>query len=152
MSGKKKSLGSWFPTASMIKTNSYKADDKICICLFYQYVKPLWSDERKRDAISYLENHASKLNIGGRMRVGTEGLNCTISGTHKSIHEFTRLLGEFDHHFKTTDFKYMENLPVDRAFKDLKLLPVKELVYYGIDVEQEFEAGGTHLSVLHVFL
>jgi predicted sulfurtransferase len=140
---KKKSLGSWFPTASVIKSTSYKPDDIICICLFYQYVKPLWSDERKTAAIAYIENHAEKLNIGGRVRVGIEGLNATISSTPDKVREFTRRLGEFDEHFKTTDFKYMDNLPLDRAFKELKVLPVKELVFYGIRAEEEFEKGGT---------
>jgi hypothetical protein len=142
MASKKKSLGSWFPSASLIKNTSYKPDDKICICLFYQYVKPLWSEDRKTTAISYIEQHAEKLNIGGRVRVGTEGLNATISSTPDNVREFTRKLGEFDEHFKTTDFKYMDNLPLDRAFKELKVLPVKELVYYGIHAEEELAEGG----------
>jgi hypothetical protein len=147
MASKKKSLGSWFPSASLIKNTSYKPDDKICICLFYQYVKPLWSDDRKITAISYIEQHAEKLNIGGRVRVGTEGLNATISSTPDNVREFTRKLGEFDDHFKTTDFKYMDNLPLDRAFKELKVLPVKELVYYGIHAEEELAEGGEHVNL-----
>ena len=32
-----------------------------------------------------------------------------------------------------------------RAFKDLKVLPVKELVFYGIDSEHNLGQGGVHL-------
>ena len=145
MSTKRKSLGSWFPNASLIKSNSYEPTDKICICLFYQYVKPLWTEDRKNAAISYIEKHAERLNVGGRVRVGTEGLNVTISSTEQNIREFTKCLGDFDEHFKGTDFKYMDNLPLDRAFKELKVLPVKELVYYGIHAEEELAEGGTVL-------
>ncbi len=34
--------------------------------------------------------------------------------------------------FSKTDFKYIDDLPSDRAFKDLKVLPVTELVFYGV--------------------
>lgn len=142
MSNKRKSLGSWFPNASVIKSNTYKETDKITICLFYQYIRPLWTEERKTQAIKFIEDNAEKLNIGGRVRVGTEGLNSTISSTHKNVVAFTKKLGEFDEHFKTTDFKFINDLPLDRAFKDLKVLPVKELVFYGIHAEEEFASGG----------
>lgn len=139
---KKKSLGSWFPTASVIKNTSYNPEDRISLCLFYQYIRPLWTEARKLEAIQYIENHAQQLNIGGRVRVGPEGLNATISSTGDKIREFTRRLGDLDPHFKTTDFKYIEDLPLDRAFKELKVLPVKELVFYGIHAEEELAEGG----------
>ena len=142
---KRKSLGSWFPSASVIKSGSFAVNDKITICLFYQYVRPLWSEQRKVAAIKFIEDNAEKLNIGGRVRVGQEGLNSTLSSSKENIREFTRRLGEFDDHFKTTEFKYIDELPVDRAFKDLKVLPVKELVFYGIQAEAEFGPGGEYI-------
>ena len=148
MSNKRKSLGSWFPTASVIKSNTYKDTDRITICLFYQYIRPLWTEERKAAAIKFIEEHAERLNVGGRVRVGTEGLNSTISSTSENIHAFTKKLADFDEHFKSTDFKYIENLPLDRAFKDLKVLPVKELVFYGIHADEEFASGGMNFHLL----
>lgn len=142
MSNKRKSLGSWFPSASVIKSIAYKDTDKITICLFYQYVRPLWTEERKAQAIKFIEDNAEKLNIGGRVRVGTEGLNSTISSTHANVVAFTKKLAEFDDHFNSTDFKFITDLPLDRAFKDLKVLPVKELVFYGIHAQEEFASGG----------
>jgi len=142
MSNKRKSLGSWFPSASVIKSIAYKDTDKITICLFYQYIRPLWTEERKAQAIKYIEDNAEKLNIGGRVRVGTEGLNSTISSTHANVVAFTKKLAEFDDHFNSTDFKFITDLPLDRAFKDLKVLPVKELVFYGIHAHEEFASGG----------
>ena len=74
-----------------------------------------------------------------------EGLNATISGTHTNTRTFTDELKRFDKNFEHTDFKFVDKLPVDRAFKDLKVLPVKELVYYGIDNEHTLGIGGKHL-------
>ena len=74
-----------------------------------------------------------------------EGLNATVSGTHKDTRTFTDELKKFDKNFNDTDFKFVDNLPTDRAFKDLKVLPVKELVYYGIDNEHTLGLGGKHL-------
>ena len=149
MSNKRKSLGSWFPSASVIKSIAYKDTDKITICLFYQYIRPLWTEERKAQAIKYIEDNAEKLNIGGRVRVGTEGLNSTISSTHANVVAFTKKLAEFDDHFNSTDFKFITDLPLDRAFKDLKVLPVKELVFYGIHAQEEFASGGKYLGNDH---
>jgi hypothetical protein len=61
----KKSLGSWFPTASVIKSNSsaYEADS-VSLCLFYQYVRPLWNESRKREAVAFVEQVAVSLNLG----------------------------------------------------------------------------------------
>jgi predicted sulfurtransferase len=139
---KRKSLGSWFPSASVIKSATYTEDTPISLCLFYQYVKPLWTESQKIAAIKYIEDNAELLNVGGRVRVGLEGLNATISSSKENIRKFTAKLGEFDPHFKSTDFKYIDDLSLDRAFKDLKVLPVKELVYYGIHAEKEFAEGG----------
>jgi len=36
-------------------------------------------------------------------------------------------------------------MPLDRAFGDLKVLPVKELVFYGIDASA-CKGGGVHLD------
>lgn len=142
-SNKRKSLGSWFPTASVIKSSSY-TEDTISICLFYQYVRPLWSENRKQEVIGLIERYAEQLNVGGRVRVAQEGLNATISSSKINIRAFTEKLGCMDAHFKSTDFKYIDHLPPDRAFKDLKVLPVKELVFYGINAEEELAPGGNY--------
>lgn len=151
---KKKSLGKWFPSASLIKSDisRYGAVDStaskgndalpITICLFYQYVRPLWSEGRRADVIRFIEAKAAAMNIGGRVRVALEGLNSTISGGRHDVRRFTAALGEMDSHFRSTDFKYIDELPVDRAFKDLKVLPVQELVYYGIPAAKELPPGG----------
>ncbi|CAM9230119.1 unnamed protein product, partial [Ectocarpus fasciculatus] len=140
-----KSLGAWFPTASVQKVAPLRPDDRVTIALFYQYIHPLWTEQKKLDAIQYVEQLGPRLGIGGRCRVGREGINATISGTDENVRSFTRELGVFDAHFQTTDFKYIENLPLDRAFKDLKVLPVKEIVFYGIAPEADLGEGGIHL-------
>jgi predicted sulfurtransferase len=140
----KKSLGSWFPSASVTKTDGN--DGLVTICLFYQYVRPLWSEAQRTEAIRFVEEGATKLNIGGRVRVAYEGLNATLSGSSDDVRTFTNRLGDLDPHFKLTGFKYVDNLDKSRAFKDMKVLPVKELVFYGINAEEVLPSGGIHLD------
>jgi len=76
-----------------------------------------------------LEKAGIDLNLGGRIRVAEEGLNSTVTGSHENITSFISILKEFDDSFLSTGFKIVNNMPTDRAFKDLKVLPVKELVF-----------------------
>lgn len=165
---KKKKLGAWFPSATVIKANTSatstnhessianSADsvgsslgngvgNSVTISLYYQYISPLWSESKKQDALSFVEKWGGELGIGGRLRIAREGINATISGNYEAVRSFNQKLQLFDSHFQSTDFKYIDNLPMDRAFKDLKVLPVKELVYYGISAEEELGPGGVHL-------
>ena len=190
-----KSLGKWFPKASVIKSsvcysNDYLAklakdkkrqqqqqlqlqqsinndestttineikEPKASLVLFYQYVNPTWSNAKVSSFLSYLTNIVSshRTNIGGRIRVSHEGVNATVSAASfstststtnnnnnpefeaaQTLRHFTRDLQNFDSQsFVNTDFKYIDGLSADRHFKEMKLLPVKELVFYGIREE-----------------
>ena len=143
---RKKSLGSWFPTASVNKVTSYPAGTPITITLFYHYVTPLWNESRKNDAQRFLETFGEECNIGGRLRVAREGLNATLSGPRENIDKFLNGLKAFEPQFQNTEFKHVHDLPEDRAFKDLKILPVQELVYYGIAADENLGPGGVHLE------
>lgn len=143
----KKALGKWFPKATVIKGVSFDESVKeISILLFYQYVQPRWTGSRKIAAIAQLERLGLELSLGGRLRVAEEGINATVTGTHEDVVAFTQALKAFDSSFEKTDFKFIPNMPLDRAFGDLKVLPVKELVYYGIDNEHTLGKGGEHLE------
>ena len=200
------SLGKWFPRAAVIKssicyTNDYLAklakerrskkndtteekivveeEPKSSLVLFYQYVSPPWSPAKVASILAYLTNVAGhRNNIGGRIRVSTEGVNATVSAASVSVESdaavgregatrsddnpaafraaqtlrhFAEDLRHFDPFaFATTDFKYVDNLTADRHFKELKLIPVKELVFYGIREEDvasdKGNGGGVHLD------
>ena len=93
----------------------------------------------------------AKLNLGGRVRIAREGFNATVSGTYTSVRAFADELKTFDKHFKLTDFKYIDDLNADKAFKDLKIVPVAELVFYGVSSEKALSlvqtvGGGEHLD------
>lgn len=175
-----KSLGKWFPKASVIKSsvcysNDYLAklakekkkkqkksdspgekpdgdataetvEPKASLVLFYQYVNPTWNQAKVSSFLAYLTTIAEKhrTNIGGRIRVSSEGVNATVSAASTSqdnpafeaaqtLRHFAQDLRQFDKEaFENTDLKYVDDLSADRHFKELKLLPVKELVFYGI--------------------
>ena len=72
------------------------------------------------------------MNLGGRVRIAREGFNATMSGGYANLRAFAVELGKFDRLFETTDFKYIDNLSPEKAFKDLRIFPVAELVFYGL--------------------
>ncbi|KAL9178295.1 hypothetical protein ACHAXT_001723 [Thalassiosira profunda] len=136
-------------------------EPKASLVLFYQYVSPAWSQAKVSSFLAYLTTIATKhrTNIGGRMRVSTEGVNCTVSAASTSnsananvdpafeaaqtLRHFAQDLRQFDPDaFANTDFKFVDGLSADRHFKELKLLPVKELVFYGL-TEDDLSGGAT---------
>ncbi|KAL7536831.1 hypothetical protein ACHAWF_005575 [Thalassiosira exigua] len=129
-------------------------EPRASLVLFYQYVSPPWSEAKVASLLTYITTIAEKhrTNIGGRIRVSTEGVNATVSAASTSSHSnnnastrdptfeaaqtlrhFAQDLRNFDAKaFAETDFKFIDGLTADRHFKETKLLPVKELVFYGI--------------------
>ena len=168
------SLGKWFPKATVIKSsvcysNDYlvnlqkkikKGEDvkepKASLVLFYQYVNPTWTPGKVSAFSSYITNIVKnhRGNLGGRMRISSEGVNCTVSAAStesstqtaefeaaQTLRHFAQDLRNFDAEaFAETDFKYIDGLSADRHFKEMKILPVKELVFYGIR-EDEKDGG-----------
>lgn len=161
-----KSLGNWFPKASVIKspvsyTNADKFDGqsfqpKASLILFYQYVEPLWPESKLEQLIAYLTKIAEQRILGGRIRVAREGVNATLSSVDtldcsakQSLEFFCRDLREqFDDVFKNTDFKFIDDLTPDRHFAQLKIFPVQELVFYGLNGKEDapLGKGGVHLK------
>jgi predicted sulfurtransferase len=128
-----KSLGSWFPSATIYKVDfDYYNNKTITICLFYQYIIPNWNHKQLNNIMKLIQEYIKLFNIGGRIRIANEGINATITSDDDNIKKFITKLIEYDDIFNQTNFKYIEDLTIDRAFKDIKIIPVKELVYYGI--------------------
>ena len=156
---KERSLGKWFPMAKVLKsdllekTPNTKDDVKVQKCsiaLFYQYATPLWSQTKVDRLLKLLVYIGKERKLGGRLRVAREGINATVSsiGGH-GIRHLAEDLKNFDLNvFGETDFKFVDDLPLDRHFKDLKVYPVQEIVYYGIkDCEAPLDRkGGVHLA------
>ncbi|GMI24705.1 hypothetical protein TeGR_g1883, partial [Tetraparma gracilis] len=155
-----KSLGSFFPSASVLKA-SPPSSSTCSLLLFYHYARPPLASEQLKSLKAFLEGQATRRNLGGRLRIAREGLNCTISGDADSLRAFSRDLAAWDDStatatatstpstppFAAAEFKYVDDLPLDRAFKDCKILPVNELVFYGVgEQEAPLDQGGVHLE------
>jgi len=122
---------------------------KASLVLFYQYTTEiypsLWSHHQLTLFITYLSKIAKERNLGGRMRVSPEGINATVSAVDlgvpsksaaATLRHFAQDLKQYDPVlFGNTHFKYMDQLSADRHFKECKILPVQELVFYGIREE-----------------
>ena len=173
-----KSLGKWFPRAVVLKSSVHYTNADIrtlkkhslptalpraSILLFYQYVDPMWPESTVDLLIAYLIRISEQRpNLGGRIRVAREGLNVTLSaadcgGTSTTaaltLRHFCRDLQRFDpQHFAQTDFKFIHHVQADRHFKDLKIFPVQELVFYGFggndddDSSAPLSKTGVHLQ------
>ena len=142
----------------MQKVPTLPETETCSLLLFYHYIDvPL--TEKGRDSLkAFLESMSASAGVGGRLRVAQEGLNCTVSGSRDGVRDFSRRLSSWrcddydgnngDCPFGSgVDFKYVDDLPPDRAFKDLKVLPVKELVFYGVgEKEAPLANGGVHLD------
>ncbi|GAX20963.1 hypothetical protein FisN_1Lh374 [Fistulifera solaris] len=171
-----KSLGKWFPKAVVLKSSVHYTNAEILklmketpleqlptasILLFYQYVtEPLWPQSKVDLLMAFLVQIAEhRPNLGGRIRVAREGLNVTLSAIDdqhntavETLRHFCRDLKRFDPKvFSQTDFKFIDHVQADRHFKDLKLFPVQELVFYGFPKRKEdqdpapLEKTGFHL-------
>ena len=151
------SLGKWFPKATTMKSklcfsNDTPSSAKASLVLFYQYTT--WKEEQVKLILDYLQLLGQTRILGGRIRVAPEGVNATVTSVDgpdttaaNTIRHFIQDLQSFDEVFQNTDFKVMDDLSADRHFKDFKLLPVKELVFYGIrEKEAPLQNGGTHIS------
>jgi predicted sulfurtransferase len=153
------SLGKWFPKAKVIKCRTtYSNDDKkttarASLLLFYQYAS--WTESQTNSLLAHLAKIANTRTLGGRIRVAPEGLNATVSSvdcdgisSQRSLRHFCQDLRRYDPKvFNETDFKFIDDIGPDRHFKDFKILPVKELVFYGIDEKKApLTKGGTHVA------
>ena len=122
----------------------------VALLLFYQYVEPPWDPDTYQMALSAMRQVGKRLGLGGRMRVAREGLNCTLTSTEEgSIREYCRYLRTFHcGEFQTTEFKLTTNLPRGQHFGSLKVMPVTELVNYGLEGSKAppLQYTGTHLD------
>jgi predicted sulfurtransferase len=160
-----KAIGTWFEGATVSKTAPITT--RCSLLLFYHYARPPLPSQRLNLLKTFLSEQTNELGLGGRLRVASEGLNCTISGTSESVRTFSERLALWGSDvtssdstnsanstsnstsppFSTADFKFIDDLPPDRAFKDCKILPVNELVFYGVgEHDAPLDAGGVHLD------
>lgn len=107
----------------------------VSLLLFYQYIEPPWEDVVYQQVLHQVEQIGKQAGVTGRMRVAKEGLNCTLSGTTAdSIRSFCYELRRWKPDcFLSTEFKITHHLPNKQAFTGLKVIPVVELVHYGLE-------------------
>lgn len=120
------------------------------LCLFYQYVEPLWDVATYHKAKAFVEAAGEKHGITGRMRVAREGLNCTLTGSYHGIRAWCRELRTFGDRdeFKKTEFKLTDHLPKGQLFPKLHAFEVTEIVNYGLGGSKAPPIGktGVHLE------
>lgn len=123
---------------------------EVTLLLFYQYQEPPWSEKEYKFALGHAEHLGKEAGITGRMRVAKEGFNCTLTGSREAILNFCNSLREWKPDlFRQTEFKLTNHLPTGQAFPNLKIIPVLELVHYGLEGEKAppiSEFHGEHLE------
>ena len=127
-----------------------KHTHSLTLLLFYQYIEPEWDDETYEKILRNLKQIGSNLELTGRMRCAKEGLNCTLTGTHEAILDYTKALQQLrPNDFRETEFKLTTDLPLAQKFGELKVLPVLEIVRYGLEGQKAppiQQYSGVHLE------
>jgi hypothetical protein len=118
------------------------------ILLFYAYCNPAMTTSEVDNAVAKCYAKLKDMECCGRLRIGQEGFNCTMTGKTDKIREFTKFLKEFDKKtFANTDFKYVDNQAANQVLKGLKVWAVKEIVTYGFDPrDAPLSMTGNHLT------
>mmetsp|Transcript_31254 Transcript_31254/g.47908 ORF Transcript_31254/g.47908 Transcript_31254/m.47908 type:complete len:604 (-) Transcript_31254:63-1874(-) len=133
-----------------VPTGKDKEENDVSLLLFYQYVEPPWDNEFYNNTVlSHMQKLGEDLHLTGRMRVAREGLNCTLTSSHENILGFCKELRKFHKgEFVDTEFKVTTDLPKKQRFPNLKVMPVTELVNYGLNGEKAppIDYTGTHLE------
>jgi predicted sulfurtransferase len=106
----------------------------VSLLLFYQYVEPPWTDSIYKRVKEEVYQIGTTSGVSGRMRVAKEGLNCTLTGTADAVRQFCHTLRTWKpEHFNETEFKLTHHLVDKHKFNGLKVMPVTELVHYGLE-------------------
>jgi predicted sulfurtransferase len=117
-----------------VKKEEPASASTITLLLFYQYVEPAWSDSFYQTALRQVKRLAEMGGLTGRCRIAKEGLNCTLSGDKDAVRTFCHQLRHWQPiTFHTTEFKLTHDVPIAQRFRELKILPVTELVHYGLE-------------------
>lgn len=118
------------------------------ILLFYAYCDPPMTRTMQDEMISKCQQTLVKHGVTGRLRVGREGFNATLTGPTEGTRKFTDFLRKTDPAtFAHTDFKYVDQQGKNKRLKELKVWPVTEIVTYGFDpAEAPLHMRGTHLK------
>ena len=111
--------------------------DGVTQILFYQYVEPVWSARRQKQAIAEFHRLARENDCTGRGRIALEGVNCTLTAPAHGARRFCQGLRDWDPDlFNDTDFKLTDGVPAETKFKALTLKNTQELVAYGLGGER----------------
>ncbi|MDQ5890396.1 MAG: hypothetical protein QG604_270 [Candidatus Dependentiae bacterium] len=110
------------------------------ILLYYKYI----AIEYPEQVAKWIRELCGRLNLKGRILIGTEGINGTVGGTLEEIGQFK---SEFLAHPLFGDVDLKESIGSANDFPRLMVKVKKEIVALGIDPENLTVADtGTHLT------
>ncbi len=104
--------------------------------------------DQQTKAIAHCYETLKSLKCTGRLRIGREGYNGTLTGPSDGVRKFTEELRRWDHAtFGKTDFKFVDNQPDKQLLPSLKVFPVSEIVTYGFNPKDApLNMRGVHLK------
>ena len=138
-------------------TTTTPTADQTTIVLFYAYVDPQFTRHEQDECMAYCTEVLTAAKVTGRLRIGREGFNGTLTGSYEGTREFVAALrSKWPTTFATTkgaqgdchtNFKFVDGLPASQRLNGLKVFPVTEIVTYGFDPkEAPLDMRGQHLS------
>jgi len=128
----------------------------VTLLLFYQYIEPILSEPARITLLNHVTTTGEQYSTTGRIRIAREGLNCTLTGSYSNIRSWCSSLRHFSSdgtkYFADTEFKITDSLPTATSFPKLQIMPVVEIVNYGLSGKGEAlipniaAYGGKHLE------
>ena len=136
------------------KSTAKPTPDQTTIILFYAYVDPQFTRFEHDETIAHCTSVLSENGVTGRLRIGREGFNGTLTGSYDGARAFVESLRvKWPRTFakETGDchnnFKFVDGLEPSQRLKGLKVFPVTEIVTYGFDPRHApLHMRGKHLS------
>lgn len=120
------------------------------ILLFYTYCPQEMTRQEQDEAIAHCYKVLKESGCTGRLRIGREGYNGTLTGPHDAMRAFTKSMATFDPATfgnDRVDFKFVDGQRDNQLLKGLKVWPVTEIVTYGLTAaDAPMHKGGKHLS------
>ncbi len=110
------------------------------VLLYYKYV----TLEYPKRIVRWQKQICRNLNLNGRILVGEEGINGTLSGKAENVDRYIKIMKE---HPQFSDVDFKTSTSDTRAFPNLRVVVRKEIVTLGVDTKEVTPTdGGQHLT------
>ena len=119
------------------QSDAIKPKEELHILLFYKFVNIENPEKTKKEILEYCQSN----NLLGRILVGEEGINGSVSGNAKQTESFKKFMHSKE---KFSDLRFKDDIGLEHPFSKMRVLIKKEIVALGVPVN--LSNGGEYIS------